>query len=103
MTLSGTLFFHSQIKKPRDARGFHGSLATTSFSSSPSSLLELSSSLPFLNSPPILTLFTTIAHLLPGKPLFKNIFKSCHIKIQSKNRVDGFFYSNLIPSVSAIF
>jgi hypothetical protein len=103
MTLAGSSFFDTKIKKPRDARGFHRSLATTSFSSSPSSLLELSSSLPFLNSPPILTLFTTIAHLLPGKPLFKNIFKSCHMKIQSKNRRGGVFYSIATSSIVDIF
>jgi hypothetical protein len=38
------------------------------------------------NSPPILVLFTTIAHLLRASFPVKNIFKSCHIKIQSKNR-----------------
>jgi hypothetical protein len=54
-----------KIKKPRYWRGFHRLATVTSFSSSPFSLLELSS-LPFLFSPPILALFTTIAHLLFG-------------------------------------
>jgi hypothetical protein len=38
-----------------------------------------------MDSPPILYLSTTIAHLLPGKLSVKNIFKTCHTKIQNKN------------------
>jgi len=47
------------------------------------------------NSPPILTLFTTIAHLLRVSSLFKNIFKTCHTKIQSKNQSRAVFYSKM--------
>jgi hypothetical protein len=75
-------------KAPR--RGAFGWLAITSSFWSPSSLLELSFWSPLI-SPPILNLFTTIAHLLRVSYLFKNIFKTCHIKIQSKNRGSAFF------------
>jgi hypothetical protein len=44
------------------------------------------------NSPPIRCLFTTIAHLFRVSFLVKNIFKSCSIKIQSKNRRATMFF-----------
>jgi hypothetical protein len=46
-------------------------------------------------SPPILVLFTTIAHLFRVSSLFKNIFKTCHLKIQSKNRSTPCFLKTL--------
>jgi hypothetical protein len=44
-----------------------------------------------INSPPILVLFTTIAHLLRVSSLFKIIFKTCHTKIQNKNHIAAVF------------
>src|SRR6185503_20122479 len=38
-----------------------------------------------INSPPILTSLYDYCSPLTGKLLVKNIFKTCHIKIQSKN------------------
>jgi len=74
-------------KAPQAAGLFSGVLTTTSFSSSPFSLLELFSLLPFsyFTSDPC-SLFTTIAHLLRVSSLFKIIFKACHTKIQNKNQ-----------------
>ena len=81
----------NRIKKPRRLRGFLGSLATYFFFFVAFFFAGAFFFAAIINSPPILILFTTIAHLFRVSLLFKNIFKTCHIKIQSKNHKRPFF------------
>jgi hypothetical protein len=91
-SVGAAVYDRPQNKKAPQTAGLLRWLATVTFSFwSPSSLLEPSFLLPFLISPPILSLYNYCSPLNRVSSLFKNIFKTCHLKIQSKNRARAFF------------